>query len=622
MSLVAYSEPEDAIEIAKTNKELSEVIARSLADKYQLFFEDFQGFLESYYTTFISKRTLSYLSPSECFSRALRAGNLELAEKFFQYDILVNPQDFTSDENYSDACLSKNDNVLEWLIMRVKTYRLTKKYATRRSVEFAIRSGRISMVKRVLPLVSIMTLQRKQLIYYACLSNSKDMFKFVTSHFDLSQERILIKEENISRMLETTIENDLDWNYIYTCAYNTMAKNILEYVQERDVEIKYFIPDNFEKLPVNPDAYDHFSSEILKMIRSLKNVVFDEFYELVESRIDGRGPSNRYLVLERLDIMTQGSDDPMVVKLRNEMIGQAVKYGFINIANFLRRHGFAIGEPIWKYSSDDDNLDEESSDEYLSYLDQSVVPDNPVALYWYRESPPVTPSTASDYKRYLVSYRESELDDPFIPPGVTTNWLIDRLLEAPPFQDFGFHSILDHLMDDSRFDPNYRLLELIRTVKIYGYTWGLKMILSDPRVNLNNPDLQAITGDIIKEFKSVTMMDIHLHAINEDRSQLTEVPESFREKGIGNVYLLTDQTLANGLNHFHVPWIPHFNSLIVAIFLSGVYSSDKSKNKHIVDERVCPASTHTRILNVIRIMRANKTYGRMLKSVKSADKLS
>ncbi|CAK7994718.1 Hypothetical protein POVR1_LOCUS242 [uncultured virus] len=608
IELLAHSDPEQAIEIAKTSKGFQKVVSRTLGEKYQWYFSDFRGFLEVYYTSVLSLKSVKYLSPSNCFAWALREGNLEMADKFFQYWLIVEPNFLKSRSAlfsglYSYACLSRLPEVLDWLVKHFMDYLRTIPNVDYRSIYSAIRSGDVNILRKVLALIrqeSVIYVGARRLIYYACMSNNLEMFYYVTSHFDLSQgtDHILINKPNHPRIGDITIENVLDWNLVHTCALDTKADVILGMINSKQVEVEYVGP---YELPINPKVYDLYPNKILNYLQ--KNFGLYDFFESVESNLDGRGGPDRYEALKKLDEIIQNSENPKIIEFRDQIISQAIASGFVNIANFFRSRNYFIGVPLWE-------------DEISPAFEE--VPKNPVSQYWYRKPLLLSPKSNLDFHTYLTSYHPGMDSDSFIPFGVSITWLADQLVSLTELGSLELYDIIDELKNDHRFDPNYRLFDLVKLVNRLAEDHRnqiLEEFFEDPRIDLNTPELQELAGDVINAMKSPTVIDIHLSDDLARRDKLSDMKQiQILNPTFEKYYLMSPENLAQNLNSFQVPWIPHFNSLIAARFLSGYDPSTEVTREE--SERLAPASTLLRIENVIIIMKAKKLYYKMLEEAR------
>ncbi|CAK7994701.1 Hypothetical protein POVR1_LOCUS225 [uncultured virus] len=583
IELLAQTNPDQAIEIAKTNITFQKVVSTTLGKKHQFYFSDFRGFLEVYYTSILTDKAIKYLSPRNCLKWALQEGNIELAEKFYQLWIIFEPRHFETLEEFSYlsyeglagyACLSKKDEIVDWWINLNLSKSGYLRSISSEDIYLIIRSGSIYFLEKILALIqSQIELDRGDLIYYTCLSNSREMFEYVIAHFDLANVNVVIDPGTFS----TLSNGSLDWNIIYTCALDTAADQILEIAQPHQgvyIDGEIGLP---YRLPLNPDVYDYHPNSILKMLGG--EVEFDHFFELIESNIDGRGSPDRYSVLKKLDVLIRDSSRSEIVAFRNNIINQAITLGFANIANFFQNRGYSIGIP------------------------PVLVPTNPVAQYWYRE-PLLKPTYTHDFITYLVSYHQLESDiDPFIPSGVHINWLVDQLLNSTVSQ---LDEILDYIQIDHRFDPNYRLIDLVRLINnhVKNRKRQLNKLFQDPRINLEDVQLLEAGSEDISKLTKNTLIDLHHRkvlspiTVSLSGSQVLDDYPTF-----WNYYLMTPDELAKKLNLQRVPWIPHLNSLIAALLLAG-YDPAPPFYGTIRGQRVAPLSTIQRIINVKTIMTA------------------
>ncbi|CAK7994784.1 Hypothetical protein POVR1_LOCUS308 [uncultured virus] len=605
IELLAHSNPDQAIEFAKAseNQGIQRVVSKTLGEKNQWYFSDFRGFLEVYYTSVLTSKAIKYLSPRNCFAWALREGNLELAEFFFQYWLIVEPEylndlsDF-SPGFYSDACLSRDPEVLTWLIKHFTSHSKKIPKVSFRDVHFAVRSGNVAILETILSKVRNMSLFNDDLIYYTCLSDSPEMFQYVRSHFDLTQKHVKFGNDYQEKK-EDFLEDDLDWNLVYTCALNTKADTILKTIEDRQIEVQYVKTSGLPP-PINPQVYDLYSKFILESLNDETELY--EFFQLVESNLDGRGPQDRYLVLKKINAITQTSGSPQIIDFRNNLINEAIWLGFVNIASFFRNLGYSADPPFWVGGK---------------YDWGGVVPQEPVSQYWYRKSSLLLPESSLDFKRYLISYHRlnsDDDDDPFTPTGVSIDWIVDQLLVLEELDNLDLHTIMNQLKEDHRFDPNYRLLDLIEFINLFGEhrrNQLLRELLEDPRIDLRNLELRELASDAINEIKINTVMDIHLRKHLTRHEKIFMMKNSFVfGEAFSKYYQMSHEDLANDLNIFQVPWIPHFNSLIAAMFLSG-YDPERIIGQE-KSERLAPASTLIRIRNVITLMKAKDLYYPML----------
>lgn len=611
IELLAHSDPDQAIEIAKTNQALQKVVSRTLGERNQWYFKDFRGFLEVYYTSILTPKAIKYLSPRHCFAWALREGNLEFAETFFQYWLIVEPDLLTQQKRastglYSDACLSRRPEVLDWLVQHYKAYFPRKTPILYfQDIYSAIRSGNVFILQTILTLIHKppVNVDADLLIYYACLSNDLEIFKYVTSHFDLEgSNKIAIDKSNHLRIRDNVVENVLDWDLVYTCALNTKAGNILKMIEAEQINVQYV---RTSEIPINPEVYKLYPNVILDNLH--QDTDLQEFFGLVESNLDGRGPPDRYEVLKELDKLIQTSNSLTVVEFRSQIITQAISAGFVNIANFFRDRNYPVSRPLWE-------------DETSFMFDE--VPKDPVHQYWYRNSLLLTPKSHLGFRTYSISYHRLESDrDSFIPHGVSINWLVDQLLLFEELTIFDLKSIMDVLQEDHRFDPTYRLFDLLNLINPFRYVGQFadiankifKTVLSDPRIDLENSTLEELVGHEIHDMSEGTLMSTHLRKDLTPSEKLSEMKKSHSIDvtfEFEKYYLMSPEDLAQNLNSFQVPWIPHFNSLVAALFLSGLYTFDDFGTGK--SNRIAPVSTLLRINNVITIMTVKNLYDEMI----------
>lgn len=596
VELLAHSEEDAAVEFAMTSTKYQDVISRTLGEKHQWYFVDFRGFLEVYYTSVLTQKAIKYLSPGSCFKWALREGNLGLADIFFQHRLFVDPEylqpkhysyiprEQQDSNGYSNACLSSRENVVDWVIQLYKSYSL-KFHISSTDIYSAVQSGNINILKKLLTLAqdlfqdpsSIISLSSgsDQMIYYVCLSNDVEMFKFVRSYFDFSP----------------------DWDRVYSCAYNTMADKILELIKDTTNKTPRYLGLFLgENLPINPHVYDQYSEQILQTLHG--DVNLSEFFTLVERGVKDRNFSDRYVCLKKLDFLIRESSEPNIVSFGEEIIPQAVMGSFVNIANFFLQRGYSIG----MLTGTDD-------------FSWSVygVPANPIVNYWYRKPTLLSPTIPRDFKRYLISYHKiDETHNPFIPSGVSIEWLIDKFLELEEADCFRIHGqskeILDYLWVDHRFDPNYRLIDMVKVINRRNEKREsiLRTLFKDPRIDVGDLKLQELAGDVISQLPDNILINIHTNMNLSLADKFAEIRQiivkefSLDFDKFEKYYLMSLEELAAVLNSHQVPWIPHFNRLIASLFMSGY----RPYYTPLMDNLFAPLSTYVRMSNVLEIMEA------------------
>ena len=464
----------------------------------------------------------------------------------------------------------------------------------------AIRSGDVSILERIVSLAGKSTIYLKVdvLIYNVCLSNDLGIFEFVTTHFNLSVDDIELKKINELSLVDNT--EHLDWNRIYSCAYNTKADVIMELVQNRKIDVKHLGFFEYEELPINPEVYDEYPDLVLNQIIAGTEKV--DFFELIEWNTKRPAPSDRYLVLKKLDKLIRQSTESEIISFREDIIGEAILAGFVNIGNFFKAREYPIDLlPAGMYNR---------------------ISPNPIGQYWYRLPSLLHPKTSSEFGEYLAGYHENIDHDPFIPSGVSMKWLIDRLLEIEVIDPNDLHRILKKLQEDYRFDPNYRLIHFVklinRIIQIEAIRFQLlSELFEDPRINLEDTELLKLAGDVIMQenSKRSPLIDLHLkiglsRQEKYDRiAQLEVITYPISINQFKKYYMMSNKELATVLNLNNVPWIPHLNSLVACLFLAGYRGGDLSSAlDYSLDFSIAPISTQERIKNVVTIMYANGTY--------------
>ena len=712
--------PVAIIDLAQSNKKFynqvqSEDGIKKLKDQYKWPIRTFSDFIDITYTTHLTLKADDYFDLEYCLLWAIREGNEELADYWFEKIRFTQSEIVTMgllNRMLGSAARHFQFDMLKWCEKKIEPYR--SKVAHLFVLKQATKSGDIKMLDILLryPVNLEGTRHNRftawQNLFAAALESGNMTMIDKIRNLPLMR----LQNENILPNIPQV------WEYYLRSAIKSGKKEIVEYVKNLAVSNKvdwkedkhqYFIVATSDLSLIE----DHFKELIRRLMTIPNKETLDEtHYEFIYKLFQGisKMPNDIELASQIIDWIPNELLKEFIVYVRC-ILNPIANSGNVKLLHYcIQRLNLSpqsidrIYQIQYKISFDDygyelltmdqrelDDVIKESFEDLktasphiygeskaLAFVSERREEEIFSGNHVYTEGIPSYPGIWKTFRKYGENTRIYKLD--FINACVMNDLkLVDRLILVYKIDsgrrknealiqaaEVSAFDIIERLLKDYRVDPSARDNYLFETVisnfqalpsefwedenvlvelepdfiENEGNVKMLKLLLADPRVDISYNDY--VIFDIFKNnIESIEIADIDLffdwrinlellkarrgpvplldsllifHTMKnlsyQDRFQLMKDHLSdlgiFENPKFERYYLMSDKQLAEQLNYFKVPWIPHLNHLAACIFLA---------NPNEDFENIVPAVTMDWIQAAISYMKEKFTYGVMIDSL-------
>lgn len=528
---------------------------RALGMKFGWYLKSYQDFLDAYHTTFSNPNIHNYIGYEGAMEIALRDGDLETADELFEFlrfhnglfwrnkrlNIQINIQLF--------ALRSNNPEVILWAKMKLKFYPGWVRNLSEHDLLEVVKTGRVDQFNWILKTfresnTSVWIL----LLTAAYRSGSQDMVNRIFyglpgpgsdwRNNDDDQEY-----DNHDSLINLTLNQ---WDKLLSAAISSNNSILEDHV--RNLGKKYQIEFNRLTPEIISSIMDTKDLNRIINLESNPDAKISRYYDLILERYH---PNN----LEILKIIL--GDDITNITYRNNIFYFASASGQINILNYL----------VDYYNLNGRELDEI----YLTVLavekkktkivnGKQIVPSHihppthPGVFRWFQKR-----GENKDLYQIDVIGICSRGERLFFLHNAILSYRVDMekigakcMIEAVSSENI---IIVNRLLDDYRIG----CLKFSDKEKELIVAFGKKNKLSD------------LYGDVQFSEDIPEILKIHqmTHLSYYDRYQLMEkTPDFSMVRKLKDHYLMSDQALADELNKKQILYIPCFNRLACAIFLT------------------------------------------------------
>ena len=681
--ILLQSDPASILKLAQTNQSFREVLnssAKNLGLKLGWSIENFDDFLDVYYTTYFTEECVNYFSPNECLYCAVREGNLKSADKYFEYirfqgimtlGIAIDVGKIAGER----LILEDDQNIYNWAVKKVRPYSYMSGID---SIDVIAKSGNSEKLKAallknegqssVLNLYSAIGSGNVKTIETLLKYSSIDLLK------DLSWTRAYtaaIKSGNIEAVKyikQLGIENGIDWDdalagldytdyIILTQNLNLLREWLQLSIPKIDVKSRYVynIENFFHKLSERNNRYK--TLETASILIDLIPFTFNQnptFYVVnILLPIIGKGNLNLfYYCMRRFELSSQVIDRVYLWIYNFGPFSQFKERYSLDV--FLSLNEDEVSTKLYEMRS---SLKSDNSLGFTYFLDDAIqrdVPDHPGILKAFRKLGDNKKIYSLDFLDACVSNNENLVDK------LITTYRIDQDLNKALIESckagawYSVQGLSAYPSVNLATRNNEPLRIIINEILSIPLTIRcteeykknndqisiLDQLLNDPRVNvgIDGNKILKIFDDRCNEgpfskdsylFESIasdsriyidltekisTIMNVHrmFHLSYKARYKImmSKKLKNDKKRNLINeeLYLSSDEKIANILNRLHVPWIPHLNHLAAAL-LPEMFKA--SEYKTYIDKwnvGIVPYSTLLYIDRVRYYMTEKETY--------------